>query len=263
MQVVILCGGLGTRLREETEYQPKPMLTSGGRPILWHIMKGYSHHGFNEFVLCLGYKGEQIKEYFYNYEILTNDFTIELGGKQRVQVHDEHPEKDWRVTLADTGEDAMTGARVKRIARYTGDHRFMMTYGDGLSDIDIRELLRFHQAHGKIGTVTGVLPSTPFGRLSIEGERVTSFIEKPQSKGSYVSGGFFVFEPAVFDYLDDTNSCVLEREPLERLAADGELMTYLHEGHWDCMDTYRDFKHLNEVWAMGNAPWCVWDKPEL
>ncbi len=262
MQVVILCGGIGTRLREETEYQPKPMLMIGGRPILWHIMKGYSHHGFNEFVLCLGYKGEQIKEYFYNYEILTNDFTIELGGKQRVQIHDGHPEKDWRVTLADTGEDTMTGARVKRIARYIGDHRFMLTYGDGLSDIDIRELLRFHQAHGKIGTVTGVLPSTRFGTLSIEGERVTSFVEKPQLKGTYVSGGFFVFEPAVFDYLDDTGSCVLEREPLERLAADGELMTYLHEGHWDCMDTYRDFKHLNEVWAMGNAPWCVWDRPE-
>jgi glucose-1-phosphate cytidylyltransferase len=262
MQVAILCGGLGTRLREETEYRPKPMLTIGGRPILWHIMKGYSHHGFNEFVLCLGYKGELIKEYFYNYEILINDFTIELGRKQRVEIHDDHPEKGWRVTLADTGEDAMTGARVKRIARYIHADRFMLTYGDGLSDLDLRELLRFHQSHGKIATVTGVRPSTPFGRLSIEGDRVTSFNEKPQLKGSYVNGGFFVFETRFFDYLDDTDSCVLEREPLERLAADGELMTYLHKGYWHCMDTYRDFKHLNEVWATGNAPWCVWDRPE-
>ncbi len=261
MQVVILCGGLGTRLREETEYRPKPMLPIGGFPILWHIMKGYSHHGITDFVLCLGYKGEQIKEYFYDYQFLNNDFTIELGKERRVEIHGEQEERSWRVTLADTGQEAMTGARVKRAARYVESDRFLLTYGDGVADVDFRALLDFHEAHGRIGTVTGVRPArSSFGALELEGDRVKSFREKPQLKTGYVSGGFFVFERAFFDYLEDDDACVLERAPLERLASDGQLMTHLHDGYWHCMDTYRDFVHLNDLWDRGEAPWRVWSK---
>ncbi|MEM7409541.1 MAG: glucose-1-phosphate cytidylyltransferase [Myxococcota bacterium] len=260
-KVVILCGGLGTRLREETEYRPKPMVTIGDRPILWHIMKGFSSHGFRDFVLCLGYKGEKIKEYFYNYDILNTSFTIELGSKKQVEFHYEIPEADWRVTLADTGEHAMTGARVRRVAKYIEGDRFLLTYGDGVSNVDVRRLLEFHRAHGKTATVTGVHPPSRFGELVVDDAgRVLEFAEKPQARGSYINGGFFVCERSFFDYLEDDDSCVLENEPLERLAAAGELMTYRHDGFWACMDTYRDFSYLNDLWSRGEAPWRVWDR---
>jgi len=258
MKVVILCGGQGTRLREETEYRPKPMVTIGERPILWHIMKGYAHHGFREFVLCLGYKGDHIKEYFYDYEVLNNDFTVELGAERKVEVHRNHDEVGWKVTLADTGEHAMTGARVKRVARFLDGDRFMLTYGDGVADLDVQALLRFHESHGKIGTVTGVHPIARFGELRLDDGRVAAFNEKPQLKDNYINGGFFVFERAFLDYLDEDAGCILEREPLERLVADGQLMTYVHDGFWHCMDTFRDFKLLNEWWAGGAAPWKIW-----
>ncbi len=262
MKLVILCGGQGTRLREETEHLPKPLVKIGGRPILWHIMKGMAHQGLNEFVLCLGYKGNRIKEYFYNYEVLNNDFTVELGKERRVEVHQEHPETGWKVTLADTGLHAMTGARVKRVARYIGDDRFMVTYGDGVADIDLENLIAFHEAHGKLATVTGVLPTARFGELVLDGDRVREFSEKPQIQESnqfgFINGGFFVFERAVLDYLEDDDSCILERAPLEQLVADGQMMAYLHHGFWHCMDTYRDFKLLNSLWTKGRAPWKIW-----
>jgi len=262
MKVVILCGGFGTRLREETEYRPKPMIKIGEKPILWHIMKIFSHHGFNEFVLCLGYKGDQIKEYFYNYEILNNDCTIELGKQHRMDIHGEHAETGWRITLVDTGKASMTGARVKRISRYIDEDRFMLTYGDGVADIDVRKLLDFHASHGRIGTVTGVHPSSRFGELLLDGKRVRAFSEKPQVTDTHINGGFFVFERSFLDYLDSDESCVLEVEPLERLAREGEFMTYKHDGFWHCMDTYRDFKILNDLWSSGKAPWCVWKQKD-
>lgn len=260
MKVVILCGGFGTRLREETEYRPKPMIKIGEKPILWHIMKIFSHHGFNEFVLCLGYKGEQIKEYFYNYEILNNDCTIELGKQRRMDIHGEHAETGWRITLVDTGKASMTGARLKRVSRYIDEDRFMLTYGDGVADIDVRGLLDFHASHGRIGTVTGVHPSSRFGELLLDGKRVQAFSEKPQVTDTHINGGFFVFERSFLDYLDSDESCVLEVEPLERLAREGEFMTYKHDGFWHCMDTYRDFKILNDLWSSGKAPWSVWEQ---
>jgi glucose-1-phosphate cytidylyltransferase len=267
MKVVVLCGGMGTRLREETEYRPKPMVSIGGRPVLWHIMKLYSHHGFREFVLCLGYKGELIKEYFYNYEVLNGSFTIELGGRaavpgtRRLEFHDALPEEGWRVTLADTGEQAMTGARLRKAARFLDGDRFLLTYGDGVTDLDIGAVIAFHERHGRIGTVTGVHPPSRFGELVVDDEdRVLSFSEKPQTTESYINGGFFVFERAFLDYLDDDDGCILERRPLERLAADGELRTYVHDGFWACIDTYRDYQRLNEIWAGGRAPWRVWDR---
>lgn len=259
MKIVILCGGLGTRLREQTEHLPKPLITIGRYPILWHIMKMYSHYGFEDFVLCLGYKGDEIKRYFFNYEALSNDLTIELGGERRVDVHQSNSEQGWRITMAQTGEHTMTGGRVKRIEQYIDEDRFMLTYGDGVAAIDFKQLLEFHQSHGKLGTVTGVHPIARFGELMLDGQRVQSFSEKPQVHDSYISGGFFIFERAFFDYLDADESCVLERDPLERLAAEGELMAYIHDGFWHCMDTYRDYKLLNQIWSSGDAPWRTWD----
>jgi glucose-1-phosphate cytidylyltransferase len=258
MKVVILCGGKGTRFREETELRPKPMVTIGDRPILWHIMKLYAHHGFNEFVLCLGYKGDVIKEYFHRFEAFNHDSTIELGtGK--ITVHRTSPGVDWKVTLADTGEDAMTGARVKRVERYLDGDRFMLTYGDGVTDLDLGKVLEFHRAHGKLATVTGVRPVARFGELLIEDQRVRAFSEKPQVTDSHVSGGFFIFERAVLDLLSPDDDCVLELKPLEALAARGELMAYQHDGFWHCMDTYRDYTILNNLWAR-TPPWRVWDR---
>lgn len=258
MKVVILCGGFGTRLREETETRPKPMVEIGGKPILWHIMKTFAHHGFKDFVLCLGYKGEVIKNYFLNYEQLNNDFTIELGtGK--VEVHSLHDEEGWRVTLVDTGLNAMTGARAKRVEKYVDGDHFILTYGDGVTDLDINELLQFHQSSGKIGTVTGVSPPSHYGELGIAGDQVVSFREKPRSQGSFISGGYFVLNREFFNYLSDDEGCVLEREPLERLAEDGQLAVYTHRGFWQCMDTYRDYLYLNELWDRGNAQWRKWD----
>jgi glucose-1-phosphate cytidylyltransferase len=257
MKIVILCGGMGTRLREETEIKPKPMIEIGGMPILWHIMKTYAGYGFNEFILCLGYKGEQIKEYFYNYEMLSNDFTIELGTKN-IDVYPRHSEKGWKVTLVDTGSEAMTGARVKRIQKFIDSDTFMLTYGDGVADINIKHLLEFHKKHGKIGTVTAVNPPSRYGELIISEDHAMSFTEKPQETKDSISGGYFVFSSKIFDYLKDDNSCVLEKEPLCSLVLDKELKVYKHKGFWQCMDTYRDYKYLQSLWDRGDAPWKIW-----
>jgi glucose-1-phosphate cytidylyltransferase len=259
MKVVILCGGQGTRLREETEFRPKPLVSVGERPILWHIMKLFSHADLRDFVLCLGYRGNMIKEYFLNYEAMNNDFTICLGKRQAVHFHEAHAEQDFHVCLADTGQETMTGGRLKRVARYIDSDPFVLTYGDGLADVDIRALLEFHQSHGKLATVTTVRPISRFGVLELEGEgRVARFAEKPQSHG-WASAGFFVFSRKVLDYLDgEGDDCVLERRPLERLSADGELMAYRHEGFFFAMDTYREYQYLNELWSQGRAPWKVW-----
>lgn len=258
MKVVILCGGLGTRLREETEFRPKPLVEVGGRPILWHIMKLYAHHGFRDFVLCLGYRGQMIKEYFLNYEAMNNDFTICLGRQNHVTYHDEHKEQDFHVTLADTGLETMTGGRLKLIEKYVEGDTFMVTYGDGVADVDIRAVVRFHRAHGKLATVTTVRPISRFGVLEVgEVGEVTSFAEKPQLDG-WVSAGFFVFDRKFFDYLEG-GDCFFERAPLERLAGEGQLMAYRHEGFFFAMDTYREYEYLNQLWSGGDAPWKVWE----
>ena len=258
MKVVILCGGLGTRLRGETEFRPKPMVEIGERPILWHIMKIYAHHGFREFVLCLGYKGEQIKQYFLNYEAMTRDVTIRLGATPQVVLHGA-PAEPWTVTLVDTGAGAMTGARVKRAERYVDGETFMLTYGDGVADIDLGKLVAFHRGHGRVGTVTGVRPPSRFGELVASGTRVAEFSEKPSISAGYINGGFFVFNRRMFEYLSADDGCVLERDPLERLAKDGQLEMYPHEGYWQCMDTPRDLQHLTEAWERTRPPWKVWD----
>lgn len=258
MKVVILCGGQGTRLREETEFRPKPLVPVGDRPILWHIMKSYSHHGFRDFVLCLGYRGNMIKEYFLNYEAMNNDFTIGLGECARIEYHNAHREQDFHVTLVDTGQETMTGGRLKRVQQYSGGETFMATYGDGVSNIDIRALAEFHRSHGKLATISTVRPLSRFGMLELGGGgQVVSFSEKPQMD-SWVNVGFMVFEPAVFDYLDG-DECILEREPLSRLAAAGQLMAYRHDGFFYAMDTYREYQALEELWRGGAAPWKVWE----
>jgi glucose-1-phosphate cytidylyltransferase len=257
MKVVILCGGQGMRLREETEVKPKPMITIGGMPILWHIMKTYARYGFNDFILCLGYKGEVIKEYFYNYEIFSNDFTIELGT-ENIEIYPKHSEAGWKVTLVDTGINAMTGSRVKKIERYIDSDTFMLTYGDGLTNLDIRQLLEFHQSHGKVGTVTGVYPQSTYGELSIQGDRVFSFNEKPANNKNSISGGYFIFNKKFFDYLSDDDNCVLEREALQKLSDEGQLKVFPHKGFWQCMDTYRDYVYLQGLWDKDNALWRAW-----
>ncbi len=258
MKVVILCGGLGTRLREETEFRPKPLVDVGGRPILWHIMKLYAHFGFREFILCLGYRGNMIKEYFLNYEAMNNDFTICLGRKAHIQYNDNHEEQDFRVTLAETGAESMTGGRLKRVQRYLeNEDRFMLTYGDGLSDVNIPKLLEFHRSHGKLATVTTFRPVSRFGILDIsQAQQVMNFIEKPKSD-AWASAGFFVFERKIFDYIEGDQT-ILEREPLERLAQEGQLMAYNHEGFFYAMDTYREYQVLNDLWKSGEAPWKRW-----
>jgi len=256
MKVVILCGGQGTRLREETEFRPKPLVSVGQRPILWHIMKLYAHHGFREFVLCLGYRGDMIKDYFLNYEAMNNDFSINLGKSHKITYHESHGEQDFQVTLAETGPETMTGGRVKRAAHYIDGETFMVTYGDGLSNVDIKRLLEFHRGHGKLATVTAVRPLSRYGILDLDGNRVASFSEKPQLEG-WASSGFFVFERQVLAYLTG-DDCVLEREPLERLSQEGQLMVFQHDGFFFAMDTYREYKQLNELWDRGEAPWRVW-----
>jgi glucose-1-phosphate cytidylyltransferase len=258
MKVVILCGGQGTRLREETEFRPKPLVEIGGRPVLWHIMKMYAHYGLSDFVLCLGYRGNMIKEHFLNYEAMNNDLTICLGSRQTVEYHGAHAEKDFRVTLADTGLHSMTGSRVKRIEKYIAGDTFMMTYGDGLSNVDLKALLAFHHDHGRVATVTTVRPTSRFGILDVDGNgAVTRFAEKPTLDG-WVSAGFFVFNRGIFDYLSADAGCVLEHEPMERLARQGDLIAYQHDGFFYAMDTYREFQFLNEQWDGGKAPWKVW-----
>jgi glucose-1-phosphate cytidylyltransferase len=257
MKVIILCGGLGTRIREEAENNPKPMLKIGDKPILWHIMKTYAQSGFTDFILCLGYRGEVVKQYFYNYDILSHDFTIELGSRE-VEIYNAGGERRWKITMLDTGADAMTGARIKRVERFVDGEVFMVTYGDGVADLDVRELVAFHRSHGKIGTVLGVFPPSRYGELSIESDQVLSFREKPSHRDRLVNGGFFVFNRRFFEYLTDDENCVLEQAPLETLAADGELMVFKHRRFWQCMDTYRDYKYLNDLWAKENPPWKTW-----
>lgn len=259
MKCVLLAGGLGTRLREETHEKPKPMVEVGGRPILWHVMKIYAQHGHTDFVVCLGYLGEVIRRYFLNYEAMTNDFTVRLGSQYNVDFHDSHPEQNFKVTLADTGPTTMTGGRVHRVKSYIGDDdTFMVTYGDGLANVDVTQLVEFHKAHGKIATVTSVQPFSRFGLLDLGDDgTVQSFVEKPQLDG-WINAGFFVFDRKIFDYLGD-DACVLEQEPLEKLAAEGELMAYRHDGFFYAMDTFREYQKFNEMWDSGKAPWKVWE----
>ncbi len=260
LKVVILAGGLGTRLREETEFRPKPMVQIGRRPILWHIMKIYSHYGYSDFVILLGYRGEVIKDYFLRYDVLNNDVTIELGPQTKITPHGTPDEYGWRTTLVDTGVQAMTGARIKRAQKYIDTDPFLLTYGDGVADIDINALVRFHEQHGKIATVTGVAPPPRFGELIVEGDRAIEFSEKPQPMGSaFINGGFFVMSRRIFDYLEDTDGCVLEGRLLKRLAREGQLMVYAHHGFWQCMDTLRDVTLLNELWDSERPPWRIWD----
>jgi glucose-1-phosphate cytidylyltransferase len=257
LKVVILCGGLGTRLRDETEFRPKPMVEVAGRPLLWHIMKIFARYGHTEFVLALGYKGDVIKQYFLDYDRWTRDVTVRLGAEPRLTYHGAAAES-WTVTLADTGATANTGARVKRVERYVTDETFMLTYGDGVADIDLDRLLAFHRHHGRLATVTGVRPPSRFGELLTSGSRVVEFSEKPSTTtAGYINGGFFVMNRSVFDYLSSDDGCILERDPLERLAKDAQLEMYRHDGYWQCMDTPRDLQHLHEAWARG-APWKVW-----
>ncbi len=255
MQAVILAGGLGTRISEESHLKPKPMIEIGGKPILWHIMKIYSAHGVNDFIICLGYKGYVIKEFFTNYFLHTTDVTIDLANN-KLEVHHSNTEP-WRITLVDTGEASQTGGRLRRVKRYLQD-QFCFTYGDGVSDLNIGETLRFHQAHGKLATVTAVLPPGRFGMLQIEGDAVTGFTEKPQGDGGWINGGFFVLNKQVVDYIpDDLTSW--EREPMERLAREGQLMSFEHSGFWQPMDTLREKNLLESLWTSGKAPWKVWD----
>lgn len=258
MKVVILCGGLGMRLREETEYKPKPMVEIGGRPILWHIMKIYAHYGFKDFVLCLGYKGEVIKEYFLNYEAMNNDFIVKLGRDGYVK-NLSRSHEDYEVILADTGLKTMTGGRLKKVQKYIDGEYFMLTYGDGVANIDTRKLFEFHKSHGKIGTITGVPPITRFGELDLEGDKVINFAEKPQKTDMYVNGGFMVFNKEFFKYLNDDESLLLEKQPLENLARDGQLMIFKHQAFWQCMDNYRDYDYLNKLWDSGSPPWKIWN----
>jgi len=256
MKVVILAGGFGTRLSEETALKPKPMVEIGERPILWHIMKIYSSFGFNDFIICLGYKGYYIKEYFSNYFRHNSDLTINLSDNSAV-VHNNNSEP-WKISLIDTGLNTMTGGRVKRIREYTNGEPFMLTYGDGVADVDIKSLLEFHKKQGKICTVTAVQPLGRFGALIIdEKEQVESFQEKPRGDGSWINGGFFICEQEIFDYLDDDET-IFERSPLERLASDGQLAAYKHEGFWKPMDMLRDKKELEKLWTSGKTPWKVW-----
>jgi glucose-1-phosphate cytidylyltransferase len=252
--VVILCGGMGMRLKEETEFRPKPMVEIGQHPILWHIMQCYSRYGFQRFILCLGFRGKVIKEFFLNYSIHASDVEVHLGQNAGITVLNHNEPEDWTVTLADTGLNTMTGGRVRRIQKYVKSEHFMLTYGDAVSDVDLGALYQFHLAHGKAATVTGVCPPSRFGELEVDNGRVTSFSEKPVGSG-LINGGFFVFSKKLFDYLPENDSLVLEREPLEGLSRDGELMVRPHEGFWQCMDTLRDVTYLRSLADSGQTPW--------
>jgi glucose-1-phosphate cytidylyltransferase len=257
MKVVILCGGLGTRLREETEFRPKPMVPIGGFPILWHIMKYYAHFGHTEFVLCLGFKGEMIKDYFRQYNWNTSDVTLTLGRNPEIRYHNTHDEEDWTVTLVDTGGETQTGGRLLRALSFVSDDTFLMTYGDGLTDSDINASIEFHTKRDAIATVTAVKPAGRFGELAVDGETITAFTEKPKKEGGLISGGYFVFDRAIANHLDG-DSCVLEAKPLEALSRQGKLKAWKHDGFWQCMDTFREQELLNKLWAAQKAPWKVW-----
>jgi glucose-1-phosphate cytidylyltransferase len=256
MKVAILAGGLGTRLAEETETKPKPMVEIGGRPILWHIMKHYLHHGFQDFIVALGYKGEVIKKYMVDYcSLSSSKLTVNLGTGE-VERHQSIPQ-DWKVELLDTGLNTNTGGRIKRLIPHVGNETFMLTWGDGVSDVNLQDLLAFHRRHGKLVTMTVVRPPTRFGLPVLDGDRIVEFSEKPQMQEGWINGAFFVVEPAVYDYIagDDT---LWEKEPLETLAKEGQLMAYRYDGFWQCMDTIRDKKRLQKIWDSGNAPWKTW-----
>ena len=256
IKVVVLAGGLGTRLAEETELKPKPMVEIGGQPILWHVMRHYAEYGFKEFFLALGFRGEVVKRYFCDYQSLSGDLTIDLA-RGEMSRHGSGPD-DWIVHLHDTGLNTMTGGRLKRLEPFLGSGTFMLTYGDGVSDIDLGELLRFHRSHGRIGTVSAVRPPARFGGLVFDGDLVKEFTEKPQIGEGWINGGFMVFESSIFRYLDEGDQTVLEAHALESLAADGELAAYRHEKFWQCMDTLRDKRHLESLWEGGDAPWRIW-----
>jgi len=255
--VVILCGGQGMRIREAAEHKPKPMVEVAGRPILWHIMSFYAAHGFTDFILCLGHMGDVIKRYFLDFAALSSDFTVDLSAPGRIEFH-QNEARNWRVTCVDTGQSSMTGARLARVAPYLKGREFMLTYGDGLSDVDVPKLLAFHRAHGKLATVTGVRPPGRFGELAVEGDVVRAFAEKPTADdGGLINGGFFVFDRAFLDYVSADERCTLEGEPLERCARDGQLRVHHHRGFWQCMDTYRDLVKLEELATKGRAPWRI------
>ncbi len=255
MKAVILAGGMGTRLSEETGSRPKPLVEIGGRPILWHIMKMYSRHGIDDFIICLGYKGHMIKEFFANYTLHMSDITFDVANSKMITHRNEA--ENWRVTLIDTGETTMTGGRLARVIGGIEDDEFCLTYGDGVSDVDIAETIRFHRAHGKLATVSAMLPPRRFGILELEGDRVLRFTEKPRADGNHINGGFFVLSPKVADYLGG-DDCVWEEEPLQGLAADGQLHAWRHDGFFQPMDTVRDRAWLEELWASGKAPWKSW-----
>ena len=258
MKVAILAGGLGTRLAEETEVRPKPMVEIGGRPILWHIMKHYAHYGFDDFTVALGYKGEFIKRYFTDYAHLEKNLTISLSQGRVEWLDSDRGQENWTVRLIDTGFATMTGGRVKRLRNHLGDETFMMTYGDGVSNVDLRALVEFHKSHGKLATMTVVRPPARFGHMVLDGDVVLEFDEKPQTGEGWINGAFFVLEPGVFDYIADDDT-FWERQPLENLAKDGELRAFRHSGFWQCMDTLRDKRRLENLWQTGDAPWKVWE----
>lgn len=255
MKAVILAGGLGTRISEESHLKPKPMIEIGGKPILWHIMKTYSHYGINDFVICCGYKGYVIKEYFANYFLHMSDVTFDISNNA-MEVHQRYVEP-WRVTLVNTGEGTLTGGRLKRVRDHIGSEPFCFTYGDGVSDINIGALVKFHRSHGKAATVTAIQPPGRYGALNMAGQAVTSFQEKPAGDGAWINGGYFVLNPSVIDYIEDDQTS-WEAEPLMRLAQEGELMSFQHSGFWQAMDTLRDKTHLEDLWSKGNSPWKVW-----
>jgi glucose-1-phosphate cytidylyltransferase len=260
MKVVILCGGKGTRLREETEYRPKPMVPIGPWPILWHIMKIYATQGHKEFILCLGYKGEMIKDFFRNYLWRASDVTLRLGGNPAAEFHNHHDEEDWTVTLAETGQNTMTGGRIRQIQRYLGqDEDFFLTYGDGVGNVDVNAALAFHRQHGRVLTLTAVHPPGRFGELDLAPDaHVNSYNEKPQVEGGWINGGFMVGSRKVFDYLDVDDSTMFEEEPMRQITSAGQLMAYQHRGFWHPMDTYQEFTLLNRLWNEGKAPWKTW-----
>jgi glucose-1-phosphate cytidylyltransferase len=259
MQVVILCGGLGTRLRDVAEHLPKPMVPIGEKPILWHILRGFAHYHFNQFVLCLGYQSWLIKRYFLDYHLTGADFSLDLSQPHAIEPHSAPPAEDWRLTFAETGLDAQTGCRIKRIERFITGDDFIVTYGDGVGDIDLNRLLDFHHSHGKLATITAVRPPSRFGEIETLGQQVVSFNEKPVVSRGRINGGFMVFKRKFLRRLSDEPSLSLEQEPLMSLARDGELMAYEHDGFWHPMDTSRDHRVLNDLWSSGQAPWKTWN----
>jgi glucose-1-phosphate cytidylyltransferase len=260
VKVLILAGGFGTRISEETHLKPKPMIEIGDKPIIWHIMKLYSSYGYNDFIICLGYKSHVIKEYFLNYYLYNSDLTFDFQKGNEFIIH-QHSVEPWRVTLVDTGLNTMTGGRIKKVQDYVGNESFMLTYGDGVSDVNIKELVEFHRSHGKLATLTTTQPQGRFGVLSLSNDqRVEKFQEKIQGDGGWINAGFFVLQPEVFNYLNNGEQTIFEKEPLENLAKDGQLMAYKHNGFWYPMDTLRDKKYLQEMWESSKAPWKIWDK---